>query len=150
MSTESLLSGQIVDNEHHLPLRIYYEDTDFSGLVYHANYLKYFERGRSEFMRLIGVHHHELAALDEPLAFAVAELTIKYKVPARIDELVTIKSRLLSARGASFVVDQRAFRDEVLLAQATVQVVCIDLKGRPKRMPSDLMAAIKVHVFSEA
>ncbi|MCR6658377.1 MAG: tol-pal system-associated acyl-CoA thioesterase [Asticcacaulis sp.] len=132
-----------------MPVRIYYEDTDFSGVVYHANYLKYFERGRSEYMRLIGVHHHQLAALDEPLAFAVSAINIRYLTPARIDDLVLVKSRLSAARGASFTLDQWVERDGQRLAEAQVQVVCIDLKGRPKRLPKDLQTAIKARVAAE-
>ena len=143
------LSGHIVDLEHHLPIRIYYEDTDFSGVVYHANYLKYFERGRSEYMRLLGVHHHQLAELDDPLAFAVAEITIKYKAPARIDELITVRSRLLSARGASFLIDQSVVREGSVLASGRVHVVCIDGQGRPKRLAKHLMDVLKTHIVPE-
>jgi acyl-CoA thioester hydrolase len=143
------LSGQITGDHHELPVRIYYEDTDFSGVVYHANYLKYFERGRSEYMRLIGVHHHQLAALEEPLAFAVSSINIRYLTPARIDDLVCVKSRLIAARGASFKLDQWVERDGQTLAEAQVQVVCIDLNGRPKRLPKNLQAAIKARVAEE-
>jgi len=143
------LSGRITGDHHELPVRIYYEDTDFSGVVYHANYLKYFERGRSEYMRLIGVHHHQLAALDEPLAFAVSAINIRYLVPARIDDMVTVKSRLNAVRGASFSLDQWVERDGQKLAEAQVQVVCIDLKGRPKRLPKDLQTAIKARAIGE-
>lgn len=149
MTSDIPLSGRITGDHHELPVRIYYEDTDFSGVVYHANYLKYFERGRSEYMRRIGVHHHQLAALDEPLAFAVSSINIRYLSPARIDDLVTIKSRLIVARGASFTLDQWVERDGQKLAEAQVQVVCIDLKGRPKRLPKDLQSAIKLHVTGE-
>ena len=143
------LSGRIDGDHHELPVRIYYEDTDFSGVVYHANYLKYFERGRSEYMRLIGVHHHQLAALDEPLAFAVSAINIRYLTPARIDDLVLVKSRLNGVRGASFNLDQWVERDGQRLAEAQVQVVCIDLKGRPKRLSKDLHAVIKAHSAGE-
>jgi len=140
------LSGEILGDEHHLMVRIYYEDTDFSGLVYHANYLKYFERGRSEYMRLLGVHHHQLANLETPLAFAVSDIHIAFKAPARIDELICIKSRLLRARGASFTLEQTVTRSEHILAKGEVEVVCIDLEGRPRRMPKALMEAIKTRV----
>jgi acyl-CoA thioester hydrolase len=143
------LSGRIDGDHHELPVRIYYEDTDFSGVVYHANYLKYFERGRSEYMRLIGVHHHQLAALEEPLAFAVSAINIRYLIPARIDDLVTVKSRLITARGARFTLDQWVERDGQKLAEAQVQVVCIDLNGRPKRLPKDLQAGIKAQTTGE-
>ena len=143
------LTGEIKGDAHYLPVRIYYEDTDFSGVVYHANYLKYFERGRTEYMRALGVHHHQLAALDEPLAFAVAEINVKYKAPARIDELITVVSRLVSARGASFVIDQAIVRDEATLATARLHVVCIDGQGRPKRLAKHLMDVLKGHATGE-
>jgi len=143
------LSGEIIGDAHHLRVRIYYEDTDFSGVVYHANYLKYFERGRTEYMRMLGVHHHHLAALDEPLAFAVAEINVRYRAPARIDELITVQSRLVSARGASFVIDQAIVRGDVLLATARLHVVCIDGQGRPKRLDRALMDVLKSHATGE-
>ncbi len=149
MAPDISLSGRIAGDHHELPVRIYYEDTDFSGVVYYANYLRFFERGRSEYMRLIGVHHHQLAVLDEPLAFAVSTINIRYLSPARIDDLVCVKSRLVSARGASFTLDQWVERDGQTLAEAQVQVVCIDLKGHPRRMPKELQSAIKAHVIGE-
>jgi acyl-CoA thioester hydrolase len=149
MTPKPDLSGRITGDYHELPVRIYYEDTDFSGVVYHANYLKYFERGRSEYMRLIGVHHHQLAVLDEPLAFAVSAINIRYLIPARIDDLISVKSRLIAARGASFKLDQWVERDGQRLAEAQVQVVCVDLNGRPKRLPKDLQTAIKTQTDGE-
>ncbi|MFT4074078.1 MAG: tol-pal system-associated acyl-CoA thioesterase [Asticcacaulis sp.] len=149
MTSDLPQSGRIIGDHHELPVRIYYEDTDFSGVVYHANYLKYFERGRSEYMRLIGVHHHQLAALDEPLAFAVSGINIRYLLPARIDDLVSVRSRLKEVRGASFNLDQWVERDGLRLAEGQVQVVCIDLKGRPKRLPKDLQTAIKACLPNE-
>ena len=149
ISLDPSLSGRIAGDHHELFVRIYYEDTDFSGVVYYANYLRFFERGRSEYMRLIGVHHHQLAVLEEPLAFAVSTINIRYLSPARIDDLVCVKSRLVAARGASFTLDQWVERDGQVLAEAQVQVVCIDLKGHPRRMPKDLQSAIKAHVMGE-
>jgi acyl-CoA thioester hydrolase len=143
------ISGYIEGGEHHLPVRIYYEDTDFSGLVYHANYLKYFERGRSEYMRLIGIHHHELADLPDPLAFAVSSLNLRYRQPARIDQLVWVRSRLVGVQGASFKLRQRVMREDQILTEAEVQVVCIDMKGRPRRLPPHLQSAIAACVINE-
>jgi len=146
MTTDLPLSGRLDGDVHSLPVRIYYEDTDFSGVVYHANYLKYFERGRSEYMRLIGIHHHELAALETPLAFAVAQINIRYLAPVRIDDLVTVGSRLLDVRGASFSLKQWVEKDGRRRAEGEVQVVCIDMQGRPKRMPKPLLDIIRAQV----
>jgi acyl-CoA thioester hydrolase len=137
------ISGQIIDGEHHLLVRIYYEDTDFSGIVYYANYLKFFERGRSDYMRLAGVHHHELAVLDDPIAFAVISVNVKYRTPARIDDLITVKTRVIEVRGASFLLDQWIERDGVTLVEGQIQVVCIDMNGHPKRMPAHVHKVIK-------
>ena len=143
------LSGQIIDHEHRLPIRVYYEDTDFSGVVYYANYLKFFERGRSDYLRLIGIHHHELAALPEPLAFAVADIHVRYRAPARIDEVIETRTRLTALRGAGFTLRQRILRGEQLLTEAEVQAVCIDLKGRPRRLPPAVQAALSACAVNE-
>ncbi len=92
--TEALLpaSGAFDGKSHLLPVRVYYEDTDFTGVVYHANYLRYFERGRSEFLRLAGVSHTQLRAQDDPMAFVVARMEIDFKKPARIDDALIVRA----------------------------------------------------------
>jgi acyl-CoA thioester hydrolase len=140
------LSGVILDNAHHLKVRVYYEDTDFSGVVYYANYLKFFERGRSDFLRLLGIHHHELAALPEPLAFAVAHVDVRYRAPAKIDDIVTVISRVTTIKAAQFILDQRIERDGRLLCQARFDIVCIDLKSKPRRLPKHLQDVITIHL----
>ncbi len=128
-------SGIIEGGEHRLQVRVYYEDTDFTGVVYHANFIKYFERGRSDYLRLLGVHHSELKATEDRLAFAVAHIDIRYRAPATIDDLITVRTRLLGSRGAQFFLDQRCERDGVVLCEGKVDVVCIDGQGRPRRLP---------------
>lgn len=140
------LSGAITDGVHRLMIRIYYEDTDFSGVVYYANYMKFFERGRSDFLRLLGIHHAELAALDVPLAFAVAHVDVRYRAPARIDDIITVESRAIGIKGAQFFLDQRIMRDGVLLCEARFDAVCIDLKNRPRRLPKTLAERISSHI----
>ncbi len=140
------LAGVIVDNAHHLKVRVYYEDTDFSGVVYYANYLKFFERGRSDFLRLLGIHHHELASLPEPLAFAVAHVDVRYRAPARIDDIVTVISRVTTVKAAQFILDQRIERDGQLLCEARFDIVCIDLKSKPRRLPRGLLDVITIHL----
>jgi len=139
------LAGRIVDGEHQLFIRVYYEDTDFSGVVYYANYMKFFERGRSDFLRLLGIHHLELAALDIPLAFAVAHIDVRYRAPARIDDIVVVKSRSAGMKGAQFFLDQRIERDGVLLCEAKFTAVCIDFNNRPRRLPKLLVDRISGH-----
>jgi acyl-CoA thioester hydrolase len=128
-------AGAITGHTHTMPVRVYYEDTDFSGIVYHANYLKFFERGRTEFLRWLDIHHTELAKLDPPLAFAVVDIHIKFKSPARIDDLLTVHTRIERALGATFHLTQWIEREGVLMAEQGVQAVCIDPAGRPRRLP---------------
>ena len=140
--SETALAGTLTDGVHDLPIRVYYEDTDFSGVVYHANYLKFFERGRSDFLRVLGIHHNQLADLPEPLAFAVAHIDIRFRAPARIDDIVTVRTSPVAIRGALFVLNQRAMRDDVTLCEARVEVACIDLRNRPRRLSKDLAQRI--------
>ncbi len=122
------------------PIRIYYEDTDFSGVVYHAAYLKFFERGRTEALRASGVHHTELLKRDDPLAFAVRKMTTEWVAPARIDDVLEVRTAFLSAKGARMFLTQEIWRDETLIAQAEVEAFCMTLAGRPRRLPSDVAA----------
>lgn len=127
----------------HLPIRIYYEDTDFSGLVYHARYLHFFERGRTEAIRECGVTHTELLGRDEPLAFTVRKMTIEWLLPARMDDLLEVKTHFGAAKGARMILVQELWRGEALLAKADVEIACIALDGRPRRLPAEIIAKFK-------
>jgi acyl-CoA thioester hydrolase len=129
-----------------LPVRIYFEDTDFSGVVYHANYLRFMERGRSDYIRLIGVGHAELASGEhgEALAFAVRRIRIDYLRPARIDDLVEVETKPGNVRGASIVLQQTVRRGGEKLVEAEVTVVMINLEGRARRIPDTLRRALGV------
>ena len=124
--------------QHHFPVRIYYEDTDFSGNVYHAAYLKFFERGRTEFLRDEGIHHSELAA--EGIAFAVRSMDIQFDGAAHIDDLLTVVTEIGAVSGARLTLDQTILRDGVVLTRAQVVVVAIKTSGGPARMPSAVRA----------
>ena len=126
------------DTVYRLPIRIYYEDTDFSGVVYHAAYLKFFERGRTEALRACGIHHSELLARDEPLAFAVRKMATEWLIPAKIDDMLEVRTRFVSAKGARMILSQEIWRDDVLLARAEVEAACMSLTGRPRRLPADM------------
>jgi acyl-CoA thioester hydrolase len=128
-------SGWLEGREHVLPVRIYYEDTDFTGVVYHANYLRYFERGRSDFFRLAGISHSEFLTLPEPTAFSVIRIELDFKRAARIDDALLVRTTYDSVTGARLNVSQRITRGDELIAQAKVTAVCIDLKGRAIRPP---------------
>jgi len=123
-------------------VRIYYEDTDFSGVVYHAAYLKFFERGRTETLRASGVHHSELLARDEPLAFVVRKMTTEWIAPAKIDDVLEVRTRFTGAKGARMFLAQEIWRDEALIARAEVEAACMSLTGRPRRLPADVAAVI--------
>lgn len=143
MTASQPLSGVIEAGEHRLMVRVYYEDTDFTGLVYHANYLKYFERGRSDFLRVRGVHHTELRAHEDQLAFAVAHIDLRYRSPARIDDVLTVRTRVAGTRGAQIFMEQVCERDGVVLCEGRFDIVCIDGSGRPRRLPPVLIEALK-------
>ena len=118
---------------HHFPVRIYYEDTDFSGNVYHAAYLKFFERGRTEFLRDQGIHHSELAG--QGIAFAVRSMEISFDGAAHIDDLLTITTEVAAVSGARLTLKQAILRDRMVLTRATVVVAAIKTSGGPARMP---------------
>ncbi|GJL94655.1 MAG: tol-pal system-associated acyl-CoA thioesterase [Hyphococcus sp.] len=123
-------------------VRIYYEDTDFSGVVYHAAYLKFFERGRTEALRASGIHHSELLQRGEPLAFAVRKMTTEWVAPARIDDVLEVRTRFAGAKGARMFLDQEIWREEILIARAAVEAVSMSLEGRPRRLPADIFEKI--------
>jgi acyl-CoA thioester hydrolase len=131
-------AGRFEGREHLLPVRVYYEDTDFTGLVYHANYLRYFERGRSDFLRLASTGHKELLDRDDPLAFVVVHMAIDFKKGARIDDALLVHTTYDAVKGARLVISQRIERAGELIAQARVEAACIDLQGRPRRPPKAL------------
>ncbi len=136
-------AGRFVGREHFLPVRIYYEDTDFSGLVYHANYLRYFERARSDFLRLAGARHTDLLAAENPTAFAVRRLTLDFLAPARIDDALLVRTAYERMRGPRIVIAQSLERDGDVLTRAELEVCSIGLDGRPKKPPAVLLAALK-------
>lgn len=123
------------DRVHRLPVRVYYEDTDFSGVVYHARYLHFFERGRTDSLRCLGVHHSELAQADDPLAFAVRRMSIEFALAARVDDALIVETLFRPQKGARLMIEQRLVRGETLIASADVQAVCISLDGAVKRPP---------------
>lgn len=127
-----------------LAVRVYYEDTDFSGVVYHARHLQFFERGRTEALRACGVSHTDLLARAEPLAFAVRKMTTEWRAPARIDDLLDVRTRFGEIRGARMTLAQEIFRGETLIAAADVEAACMSLDGRPRRLPADILEKLGV------
>lgn len=143
MSGTQPSAGWLEGREHVLPVRIYYEDTDFTGMVYHANYLRYFERGRSDFFRLAGISHTDLLALADPTAFTLVRVEVDYKKAARVDDALLVRTSYDAVQGARLMVSQRIVRGEELIAEARLQAVCIDLAGRAKRPPRDLVEKLR-------
>ena len=135
-------SGVFEGKAHLLPVRVYYEDTDFTGVVYHANYLRYFERGRSEFLRLAGISHTQLRDLQTPLAFVVARMEIDFVKPARIDDALVVRTEYERMERLRLYVRQSLERDGEIVARASETIVCIGLDGRPRRPPPALSDAL--------
>jgi acyl-CoA thioester hydrolase len=133
-------SGLFQGPLHLFPLRVYYEDTDLTGLVYHANYLRWLERARSDMLRLLGIDQRAAVEAGEG-HYAVAEIHIRYLAPARLDDDLVIASEAVDLRSASVRLRQRAMRDGNLLAEASVRVGFISPEGRPRRQPAAWRAA---------
>ena len=140
------LDGEIRDGKHHQQVRVYYEDTDFSGVVYHASYLRFMERGRTNYLRLIGADHRALfeqAKAEAPgFAFVVTHMTIDWKRPAFMDDVLDIVTAPEEVKGASVMLLQKVMRDDDLLVQARVQVAFVS-GGRARPIPKPLRAAMK-------
>ena len=122
---------------HVLPVRVYFEDTDFSGLVYHGSYVRWCERGRSDFLRLLGSTHRDLddgAGAREPAAFVVRRMHLEFLKPARIDDVLEIKTRVKEIGAAALTLEQVVHRDHIPLFEAEVMVVLVSRSGKPQRL----------------
>lgn len=134
-------AGAFDGREHQLPVRIYYEDTDFTGIVYHANYLRYLERGRSDFFRLADVSHSEMATQD--IGFAVTHMSLDFKRAARIDDALVVRTTYDRVKGARLHVSQRITRGDEVILTASVEAVVIGMDGRPRRPSAELLAKVQ-------
>lgn len=137
------LSGELTPFGHRHHARVYFADTDFSGVVYHARYLEFFERGRSDFLRLAGVHHTELAGgkHGEKLVWVVKRMEIDFRGSARIDDILTIDTRTEKVSGARIYMAQQITRGDFVLVEAKVEAALINGEGRPRRFPAGWVAA---------
>jgi acyl-CoA thioester hydrolase len=142
------LGGAFDGREHRLPVRVYYEDTDFTGFVYHASYVRFFERGRSDFLRLAGADHVAMAHLKT--AFAVVRLEVDYLRAAGIDDALTVCTTFDTIKGPRLTMSQRIMRGDEVLAVAKVQAACIDPNGRARRPPPQLLQALQAKLAPEA
>jgi acyl-CoA thioester hydrolase len=134
--------GHFEGKIHVLPLRVYYEDTDLSGVVYHANYLRYMERARTEFFRLAGVSRMAELEAEEPTAWTLREAKVSYHRPARLDDALTVRTRLTAISGARIRAVQKIYADERLLVEGEIEACIVTLKGRPRRLPDRLRALL--------
>lgn len=125
------------------PIRVYYEDTDVGGVVYHARYIAFYERARTEMLRQH--HFHQQQLLSEHVAFAVRRMTVDYLLSARLDDMLEVRSKITSIRGASLTFAQRIVNsDGTLLSQADVLIACIDPHQRkPIALPKSIVAELK-------
>src|SRR5262249_48212456 len=144
--SESSVDGEIRDGRHVMPVRVYYEDTDFSGAVYHASYLRFMERGRTNYLRLIGADQRTLfeeTAREAPgFAFVVRSMQIEFLKPARMDDVLAIETIPEEVKGASIVLHQRVTRGEDVLVEAHVRVAFVS-GGRARPIPKPLRIAMR-------
>ena len=135
-------SGRFIDREHRFMVRVYYEDTDAGGVVYHANFLRFFERARTDMLHLCGI---DIAAAQQggEGAYVVASADLKYVRPARLGEALTIVSRLEQVRQAACVIQQRVIRDGQVLVEGLITVAFVGTDGRPRRQPAAWVEAFQ-------
>src|SRR5262249_4261168 len=140
------LDGEIRDGRHVMAVRVYFEDTDFSGVVYHASYLRFMERGRTNYLRLIGADHRamfEAAEREAPgFAFVVRSMTIEFLKPARMDDVLDVVTSYEEIKGASITLQQRILRGDELLIEAHVRVAFV-CGGRARPIPNPMRTAMK-------
>jgi len=146
---ESKGLGTLEGKTHVLPISVYYEDTDLSGFVYHANYLRYMERGRTEFFRLCGIS--KMAGLEEaePTAWAIRSISIDYLRPARLDDVIQVRTTLLDLSGARLKALQRVTLGQTLLVEGRVEACITTLTGKPRRLPKNIYSTLAPFLAAE-
>jgi acyl-CoA thioester hydrolase len=147
MSSDSPTAGRFEGTTHILPVRVYYEDTDFSGIVYHASYLRFMERGRTDFLRLAGVEQGTLWDADDACAFVVHRMSLEFLKPAKVDDALTVTTCFSAKGGVRLIGTQAVLRGGETLVRASVEVVAIDAKGRPRRASDRLRAALQPFII---
>lgn len=146
------LSGRIVDDDkgraHHLPVRVYFEDTDAGGVAYHASYVRWTERGRTDFLRLLGTDARRMidgSDSHEPAAFVVRRMNCDFARPAMMDDVLLVETRVKELGGASVTLDQLVTRDGKKLFEAIVTVVLVSVSGKPLRLSDAIRGAFEAH-----
>ncbi len=140
------LAGILDGNGHRLRQRVYYEDTDFSTVVYHARYLHFLERGRTDYLRCLGIHQGQMASDGDPdgLAFVVRHMDIDFKAAARMDDVLEIVTTTKAITGARLMLDQKIFCDGNELIDAHVTIAIVNRNGRPRRLPREIAMLFKI------
>jgi acyl-CoA thioester hydrolase len=143
--TSTELSGRLIEGGHMMLVRVYYEDTDFTGIVYHANYLRFMERGRTNYLRLIGADHRALFEQSEKeapsFAFVVRSMKLDYLKPAYMDDLLEVRTLSQEVSGASIILHQKVMRGAEVMVEAHVRVAFVS-EGKPRRIPEALRKAM--------
>jgi acyl-CoA thioester hydrolase len=137
-----------VANQHWKEVRVYYEDTDFTGMVYHANYLRFFERGRSDHLRDSGVSHQSLLEREDPAAFTLTRVEVDFKSAARVDDLLHICTRFSGYKGVRMFFDQICLRGDEVIAQAKITAIMIHPDGRPRRILADFQTHMQDYIWT--
>jgi acyl-CoA thioester hydrolase len=131
--------------QHWIAVRVYYEDTDFTGMVYHANYLRFFERGRSDHLRDAGVSHQSLLAREDPAAFTLTNVNVTYRKPGKVDDLLHIRTRYLGMDGPRIRFSQACLRDGEVIAEAEITAVMIHADGRLRRPIKEIAELLEAY-----
>jgi acyl-CoA thioester hydrolase len=149
----TFLDGELRNGRHVMPVRVYYEDTDFSGIVYHANYLRFMERGRTNYLRVLGTAHAELFAQAQGeapgFAFVVRSMQLEFLKPARMDDLLDVVTVAQEVKGASMLLRQEVMRADEILVEARVRVACVS-GGRARPIPKALRVLLRADQQSAA
>ncbi|MAU37770.1 MAG: acyl-CoA thioesterase [Rhodobiaceae bacterium] len=137
------ISGIIKQKTHFFQIRVFYEDTDFTGIVYHANYLKFAERGRTNFLRLLGVNHSELINSDEPKYFVVYKMNSKFTGTSTIDDILEVRSNFKGIEGVRLKIKQDIYKEEKKVFSANIEFALLDKNAKPIKFPNDMKLKIK-------
>ena len=135
-------AGWLEGRSHFLPVRVYYEDTDLSGLVYHASYLRFMERGRSEFLRLTGTAHTSMLEAEDPLVWTLRRIAVDYLKPARVEDALLVRTEVREVTGARMRLPQAVLRAGEELVRGEVEACVIDREGRPRRIPDEIRSKL--------
>ena len=142
----SEISGKVKEKIHYFKVRVYYEDTDFTGIVYHANYLKFAERGRTNYLRLIGINHSDLINSKDPQYFVVYSMETKFLGTSTIDDILEVRSVFVGIKGPRLKIDQEIFKDGEKLFSAKIEFAILDIDGKPRKFPDDMISKIEPYV----